>query len=172
MIEIDSDTDSDPGDGADPFSSFFDLEAIDQAFPDIPDYAGYEVSNVEQIALPHHETTEAALQPVVITDPEVLYQLYQDRVLEVFPDICHDYLKELYDTHTAGFAAERSQLVNEELSQTVIMEILDAEKYPTENDKKKKLKRKRTEGSDDEEEEFQYTRPNRAKITAAEIQDA
>ncbi|MCJ1384544.1 hypothetical protein MMC17_007661 [Xylographa soralifera] len=172
VIEIDSDTDSDTENGANPFAPFFDLETIDQAFPDIPDYAGYESSNAEQTALPHRIATEDAYRPVLITDPEVLYQLYLDKILEVFPDVCHDHLRTLYDTNAAAFPVERSQLVDEELSQAVIVQILDAEKYPTEKEKKKKLKRKRAEGSDGEEDEVNYTRPSRPKITAAEIQDA
>ncbi|MCJ1397728.1 hypothetical protein MMC11_000924 [Xylographa trunciseda] len=172
VIEIDSDTNSNPGNEANPFAQFFDLETIDQAFPDIPDYHGYESSDAEPVALPHRTAIEAAYKPVVITDPEVLYQLFLDKVLELFPDVCRDHLRTLYDTYAVAFPGERSQLVNEELSQVVIVQILDAEKYPTERDKKKKLKRKRTEGSDDEEEEMNYTRPSRPKITAAEIQDA
>ncbi|MCJ1394416.1 hypothetical protein MMC18_007294 [Xylographa bjoerkii] len=172
VIEIDSDTDSDTENGANPFAPFFDLETIDQAFPEIPDYIGYESSDAEQTALSHRTATEAASKPVVITDPEVLYQLCLDKVLEVFPDVCRDHVRTLYDTHAAAFPAERSQFVNEELSQAVVMQILDAEKYPTEKDKKKKLKRKRIEGSDDEVEEMNYIRPSRPKITTAEIQDA
>ncbi|MCJ1435209.1 hypothetical protein MMC27_004581 [Xylographa pallens] len=171
VIEIDSDTDSDLENGGNPFASFFDLATIDQAFSDIPDYTGYESSDVEQTALPHWTATEPAYKPVLITDPEILYQLYMGKVLEVFPDVCRDHLRTLYDTHAAAFPVERSQLVNEELSQAVIVQILDAEKYPTEKEKKK-LKRKRAEGSDDEEEEKNYTRLSRPRITGAEIQDA
>ncbi|MCJ1282927.1 hypothetical protein MMC26_002253 [Xylographa opegraphella] len=176
VIEIDSDTDSDTFNRSNPFAAFFDLETIDQAFPDIPDYPSHENGDVEQTALPLRTATEAAseaaYQPVLITNPEVLYQLYLDKVLEVFPDVCRDYLRTLYDGQAAAFPVERSQLVNEELSQAVIVQILDAEKYPTEKEKKKKLKRKRAEGSDSEEEEKNYTRLSRPRITAAEIQDA
>lgn len=171
IIEIESDTDDDD----DPFSPFLNLDSIDGAFPDIPDYVGSSSSEgeQEQVSAPDFVAPDRFGTPqIIVTDAEVLYQLYSDKVLEVFPDICRSHLKVLYETHTADLAPQRSQQSNEVVSQAVIVEILDSEKYPKEKDGKKKLKRKRTQDSDGEEDEHNYAKSGRARLTAAEIPDA
>ncbi|MCJ1476761.1 hypothetical protein MMC13_005430 [Lambiella insularis] len=175
IIEIDSDTDDDEN----AFGPFLDLAAIDQAFPGVPDYRGSDSSDGEQGSAPVTNVTAPAPVEglsVTITDPELLYQQYLGKVLEVFPDVCRSHLKLLYDTHTADLAPNRSKQANDQVSQAVIVQILDSEKYPKEEDRRKKLKRKRTDDADgeeeEEEEEHGYAKLSRARLTAAEISDA
>ena len=68
-----------------------------------------------------------------------------ETILEVFPDISHEYCREIYDVQMLN--PVEGQLV----AQTLITQILDKGKYPKEKDRQKELKRKRLTNSDDEE---------------------
>ena len=169
VIEIDSDSDVEE----DRFmTAFLNLETIeDQSqssinyFPD--DYGSGGLEAIPQPVAPQSPPT-----PVLITDPGVLYELYRDKVLEVFPDVCRDHLTTLYNAQLEGLGVERTAAANDALSQAVILQILDAEKYPKESDRRKKLKRKRRSGSDSEGEDEGYTAPGRSRATAKVIQEA
>ena len=96
-------------------------------------------------------TPELADPPLRAPDPEELYQDYRTQVLGVFPDICLDHIKELFNART-GAVEEQPVLTANEISQAIITQILDNGNYPKEKDKRKTLKRKRSanEGSDSE----------------------
>lgn len=73
-------------------------------------------------------------------------------VTEVFPDICHDHVRRLYDKHLGLLILHQYQ---DNLAQVLIEDILDHGGYPKERDRLKalnELKRKRDDlGSDDDE---------------------
>lgn len=73
-------------------------------------------------------------------------------VTEVFPDICHDHVRSLYDKHL-GLSTLHQYEAN--LAQVLIEDILDHAGYPKERDRLKalnELKRKHDDlGSDDDE---------------------
>ena len=116
------------------------------------------------------ENTGPEVPARIETDPEVLYQLYLDKVLEVFPDICRDHARLLYDTQLQGLGSERTPRIIEYMSQGVIMQILDSDKYPKQRDKKKKLKRKRSTESNRESDNFE--RVDRPRLRLEETQEA
>ena len=118
------------------------------------------------------EKTESGVTAGIVTDPEVLYQLYLDKVLEVFPDICRDHARRLYDTQLQILGSQRSPRIIEYMSQGVIMQILDSEKYPKHRDTKKKLKRKRSTESSRESENENFERADRPRLRLEETQEA
>ena len=118
------------------------------------------------------QISEPTPSPELVTDPEVLYQLYLDKVLEVFPDICHDHVRLLYDTRVQAFGPQRSTSASEDMSQGVIMQILDAEKYPKQKDTTKKLKRKRSTVSDGERDDDEFATVDRPRLRLQETQEA
>ncbi|KAL8828722.1 MAG: hypothetical protein Q9191_002430, partial [Dirinaria sp. TL-2023a] len=69
-------------------------------------------------------------------------------ILELFPDISHDHVKQLYDSELQGSGPNRTQT---SVVQHLIDQILDSGKYPKEKDRLKELKRKRYLDSDEEE---------------------
>ena len=118
------------------------------------------------------EKTEPHVPAGIVTDPEVLYQLYLDKVLEVFPDICRDHARLLYDTQLQALGPQRSPRIIEYMSQGVIMQILDSEKYPKQRDTKKKLKRKRSTESNRESESENFEKADRPRLRLEETQEA
>ena len=74
-------------------------------------------------------------------------------VVEVYHDICHDHVRRLYDAHILAFVPQIGISPRDQVCQELIMQILDAEKYPKERDRKKELKRKRSTAVDSDEEE-------------------
>ncbi|KAI9782754.1 MAG: hypothetical protein M1835_003946 [Candelina submexicana] len=70
-----------------------------------------------------------------------------DRILEVFPDICHDHIGQLYENRPAEID------VGNDPSSALILKILDSGTYPKEKDRKIDLKRKREEEATDDEKE-------------------
>ena len=75
------------------------------------------------------------------------------RVVEVFPDICHDHVRRLYDTQVLAFVPQTTISPQDQISQLLIVQILDADKYPKERDRRKELKRKRSIALDSDEED-------------------
>ena len=118
------------------------------------------------------EKTEPDVPASVVTNPEVLYQLYLDKVLEVFPDICRDHARLLYDTQLQALGPQRSPKIIEYMSQGVIMQILDSEKYPKQRDTKKKLKRKRSTESNRESDSENFEKVDRPRLRLEETQEA
>lgn len=94
-------------------------------------------------------------QPFQI-DTRTRYEICLSGVLEVFPDISHDHVRQLYDTWTKDDGTNDG--VNERnVVPEITTQILDAGKYPKEKDRMKELKRKRSpQLSSDEEEEAQW----------------
>ncbi len=70
-------------------------------------------------------------------DPE---QVCLNRVLEIFPDIDHEHVRQLYKTRPV--VAEGAP-PNDDPSEQLIVKILDAGTYPKEKDRRTELKRKR-----------------------------
>lgn len=73
------------------------------------------------------------------------YDQCLQKVLEVFPDVSHDFVKNLYDRHPPNTPSPDGIPVSEE----IISQILDSVNYPKERDRLIELKRKRAD-SDDE----------------------
>lgn len=69
-------------------------------------------------------------------------------VLDIFPDISHEHVQELYDAQMLNAVVGQE---HESVTQNMITQILDKGKYPKEKDRQKELKRKRLADSDDEE---------------------
>ena len=69
-------------------------------------------------------------------------------ILDIFSDISHDHVQELYDSEMLNSVVGQEQHT---ITQNIITQILDKGKYPKEKDRQKELKRKRLADSDDEE---------------------
>ena len=145
IIEIDDDSDDASLPSGD--ETFFSLNEVEAAFND-EDTIDPTLIQCEQ----NRRTPQGGL-------PEYrnFYQTCLNAVIEVFPDICHDHVQQLYD---AGLQdpenLQPAVLMHtpQDISQGIIMKILDGGgKYPKEKDRIKELKRKRSMklNSDDEE---------------------
>lgn len=89
-------------------------------------------------------TFEEAAEP---PDPE---QACLEKVLEVFPDIDHEHVRQLYDARP--LAAEGGVAYGT-LSEELILKILDGGVYPKEKERRNELKRKRAASADSSERE-------------------
>lgn len=148
-------------DGDNAWGQFFTLED-DDTFDYVPD----DITDVEtpplNAAVPLAPVRLFSSSPYPsITDPEILYLIYFEKVLEVFPDICHEHVRVLYNARTRAFGEQQSAAPENEVSQGVILQILDTGNYPKEKDKKKQLKRKRSSGSGSNEEDTEWTANDR-----------
>ena len=76
------------------------------------------------------------------------YGLCLTEILELFPDISHDHVEQLYNSDVQRFSGHGMQ---NSLVQHLIEKILESGKYPKEKDRLKELKRKRYRDSDEEE---------------------
>ncbi|KAL8681631.1 MAG: hypothetical protein Q9186_002300 [Xanthomendoza sp. 1 TL-2023] len=78
----------------------------------------------------------------------VPYDGLLQKILDVFPDISHEHVKSLYDSHPTNALSPDGV----PLSEGIISQILDAKNYPKERDRQNELKRKRSKSpkSDDE----------------------
>ena len=86
----------------------------------------------------------------VLGDSYSSYETCRREVLEVFPDISTDYVKQLYDIQVHSRNSFQQQ--EEVNAQILIEKILEKGTYPKERDRIKDLKRKRSQGNPDEEE--------------------
>lgn len=92
------------------------------------------------------------------------YDLCLQNVLDVFPDISHDHVKALYDSHPTDALSPDAVPLSEE----IISQILDTGKYPKERDRQNELKRKRSEmGNSDDERAAKWTNSERSKEESA-----
>ena len=145
IIEIDDDSDDPSLPSGD--EAFFSLNEVDAAFND---------EDTADPTLPQHEQSRRTPQGGV---PEFrnFYQTCLHAVIEVFPDICHDHVQQLYDERLQDPGNLQPAVLMHtphDISQGIIMKILDGGgKYPKEKDRIRELKRKRSMklNSDDEE---------------------
>ena len=138
IIEIDSDTE--------------DLESSDG------DSLGF--NEIEDNFNDGQSDDSALLRFGGIPEPPDLWQAHVDEsdyceaclteILDVFPDICHDHIRKLYDVELQKIEND-SQRAN--ISQVLILGILDEKTYPKEKDRINELKRKRSNMLDSDEEE-------------------
>ena len=113
-------------------------------------------------SLPLHwnSATDFADLPLEATDPNVLYQIYLDQILGVFPDICLDHIKKLFNAHIRA-GNDQSAITANDFSQAIITQILDTGRYPKEKDKRRDLKRKRPTKEESDDEGIKWTSPDR-----------
>lgn len=132
-----------------PIEGFLTLEEIEAAFDD--DYPeGAE--RLQRLA-----TLEPPGLPTAKENPKNQYEVCLAEILDVFPDISHDYVRQLYDTWTLKSQTSQSQIQGHSVLYDLTMEILDTGKYPKERDRINDLKRKRSEAlNSDEEEEAKW----------------
>ena len=95
------------------------------------------------------------------------FQNCHARILELFPDISSDHVQQLYDTRM-----ETPLGLHDDLGHELIMQILDAGKYPKERDRLNDLKRKRSPEDSDTEEIAKWSDPNRGGQTFEYLQEA
>lgn len=101
--------------------------------------------------------------PNLPTQPPPSFEDCLARVIEVYPDICHDHVRRLYEVQVLPFHSQAGIDPQDQISQLLIVQILDADKYPKERDRRKELKRKRSIALDsDEEEAATWTAAERA----------
>lgn len=100
-----------------------------------------EAMNIAQI----HETT-----PSGIRNPLDSYQSCLKEIVEVFPDISHDHVQQIYNQHMGVPILNQRQ--EGRVAPTLIEKILDGGNYPKERDRIRELKRKRSDKDADEEE--------------------
>ncbi|KAL8931032.1 MAG: hypothetical protein Q9208_000134 [Pyrenodesmia sp. 3 TL-2023] len=84
----------------------------------------------------------AAGQPQIV----ISYGSCLTEVLEIFPDVSHEYVKNLYDQHPNIRTAGRSPTAD------IISKLLDEKEYPKESDRLKERKRKRRSEADSDNE--------------------
>ncbi|MCJ1245416.1 hypothetical protein MMC30_002620 [Trapelia coarctata] len=186
VIDISSDTDGDGDDSvietdADLFNHYLDLPVDDfndfNPFLDLP-YGPFENPFENLNGEPEAPVEDARpviaappAPPVSPPDPEESYKLFLSKLLEVFPDHCRDGLKKLYDSRFTDGESPKSRTSVEEFAVEVILQIVHADKYPKETDRRRNLKRKRAE-SDNEDEGARYMVPGRQKAAPFEILEA
>ncbi len=105
------------------------------------------------------------------------YQVCLHEILEVFPDISHEYVQQVYDKDIEAVGPYGRH--HNTMAQKLIGEILDSGKYPKERDRVRELKRKRSDKDVDEEEaaKWKHMDPRDdfaeyAKITKLALQEA
>lgn len=138
---------SDSEDPVYPTDDFFPLSG-EQADLENDDY-GLENSQYREIPGPTRSQT------VHINAP-TQYESSLSEVLEVFPDISHDHVRQLYETWIqANGSGDRAQEQN--VAAELTIQIVDAGEYPKEKDRINDLKRKRSQAlNSDEEEEVRW----------------
>ena len=137
IIEIDSDSD-DLGPSAE------DLLALDE-FEN-----AFDNEQIGGFALPRLDDAYSPAPWTVQVDAPGDYETCLTEVLEVFPDISHEHVRQLYDTRVQSLDHE---LRRADIAQELILQILDGKAYPKEKDRINELKRKRTEVLSSDEEE-------------------
>lgn len=131
----------------------FDFERLieDQPFPRMEQRVGLSQPGE---SVPPYSRPGAPVTPSL---PPALpdYERCLDDILQVFPEISYDHVKELYDAEVKIFQQDDA---SNALVPNLIDKILEKGKYPKEKDRLKELKRKRALDSDEEElAEFRST---------------
>lgn len=104
-------------------------------------------------------------------DESTYYVACLAEILEVFPDICHDHVRQLYDAQLQKTTDDDSQRAG--ITQELILQILDFKNYPKEKDRINELKRKRSDiVNSDEEEAARWNDVDRGPQTNAYFAEA
>jgi hypothetical protein len=124
-------------------------------------------------AHPTIDLTDNGYQPPLIGTPiydsEALYKSVLDRVVDIFPDICHNYLRSIFEERTRQLMGELHPTTLDQVSQDIITIVLGKDTYPKVL-AKKDHKRKRASSSEDEEKkEETYGAKERRHVSAAEL---
>ncbi len=145
IIEIEDDSDDPSLPSED--EAFLSLNEVEAAFND-DDNIDPDVFN--------HGHNPLALHGV-LPNHRNFYQTCLNAVIEVFPDICHDHVQQLYDARLQDPEILQPPLLapaTEVVAQDIITGILDGGgKYPKEKDRINELKRKRSMKLNSDEEE-------------------
>ena len=147
----------------------------DNINPDIPDPRDFDFyfAGNEDLQTPFRfgspvDLTMQPTRPQEPAAPPVEFDIVLQQVVEIFPDICPNYVREIYDDRVALTPTA------DDLGERVILQIVEkGEKYPR---KKVNRKRKSEMGSGDEDEDeeqvAQLLRKDREAPTARDIIDA
>ena len=136
IIEIEDDSDDSSLPSGD--EAFYSLNEVDAAFND--------EDNLDSTVLQGERNLRTPLGGF----PEYrnFYQSCLNAVVEVFPDICHDHVQQLYDARLEEQQALEPPGLMPAIaivSQELVMKVLDGGgKYPKEKDRIRELKRKRS----------------------------
>ncbi|KAL8769461.1 MAG: hypothetical protein Q9209_004522 [Squamulea sp. 1 TL-2023] len=104
--------------------------------------------NSETPASAYHNFGNPYTTQLVPTPAVAPYDECIQKVLEIFPDVCHDYVRSLYDRYPPNTLSPDGIPRSEQ----IISQILDGVKYPKERDRQNELKRKRTQLPDSDDE--------------------
>ena len=97
---------------------------------------------IDSAFLNMEDTPGRPTEPLMNVDILLDFDACLREVLEIFPDISHDHVQELYDVQLPH------PVDGQTVAQNLITQILDKGKYPKEKDRLKELKRKRFADSD------------------------
>lgn len=99
--------------------------------------------------------------------PDNQYERCLEPLLEIFPGISLEYVRELYNTSMQ--ASQSSPRIHQVIDafQNVTLQILDAKSYPKEEDRQNDLKRKRSQALDSEEEDVLQRKSGRKEPKSA-----
>ncbi|KAL8985473.1 MAG: hypothetical protein Q9177_004425 [Variospora cf. flavescens] len=133
VIEITDDSD---GNGSVHLEDFMTAEELNAALQDPSlasprsDHQGYR------------DDLQARSSDAAATPTPISYETRLAQVLDVFPDVSHDYVRKLYDARQRNGALGAEGLISQ---------ILDEDNYPKERDRLNELKRKRMSEPDDDQ---------------------
>ena len=88
------------------------------------------------------------MPPLSADDPTRLFDLFKERVLEMFPDVCPQSLHQTFEMRARAPDGHLLAMTLDEISQSVIDEILENPDYPRQPPPAKGKKRKRSENED------------------------
>lgn len=147
------------------------VDSSSDAAQDTPSSSNSSGENMSDDTRFHHPSGH---DPV--PDLETLHEKYLRSVREVFPNVRIDFLKEQYDERMEMAAVGEQKEIVANITEAVILHLLDHEDYPKEEPKAKKppQKRKRPDEPESCDEEWTQSggrRPlNRGEIQAALVQ--
>lgn len=103
-------------------------------------------------------------------DEREYYEVCLAELLDVFPNISHDHVRQLYDVELEKIENDSQRA---DITQNLILGILDGKTYPKEKDRINELKRKRSNALDsDEEEAARWKDLDRGQETVAYFREA
>ena len=132
-----------------------------------------DLSNSEDEDVEELQSPEIKPPPpeALVTDPAVLYQDFEDKVKNVFPEICSKFLRNLYDARVHAFGPPKSLAPEEDMSGGIILHVTDMKDYPKE-EKTKAPKRKRQHEENSDEEAKEWTAKDRIGMSPMEFYEA